>query len=159
MTITHRTLAGLLVWFVVVLNLSVSWLARAQSQTAPAASRGASTPPTPAEAPNFTGRTAVLDASDITSGRRLFEAGARSNWHSHPNGQLILNESGAGLHQVEGGPIERLAPGDTAYVGRGIVHWHGAASEAGLRQVSIGFGGTTKWGAPVSDAEYGGKGK
>ena len=69
-----------------------------------------------------------------------------------PTVQLILNESGSGLHQVRGGPIERLAPGDTAIVGRGIVHWHGAAPEAGLRQVSIGFGGTTNWGAPVTDA-------
>ena len=157
MTITPRILAGTFVWLVVVLNLSVSWLARAQGQTAPAPSRGASTPPTPVEAPNFVGKTAVLDASDISSGRRFFEAGARSNWHSHPNGQLILNESGSGLHQVRGGPIERLAPGDTAIVGRGIVHWHGAAPEAGLRQVSIGFGGTTNWGAPVTEAEYGGR--
>ena len=51
---------------------------------------------------------------NMLSGRRVFEAGARSNWHSHPNGQLILNESGSSdLHQVRGGPIERLAPGDT----------------------------------------------
>ena len=155
MTQQHRLRAAVsgFVWVVLVLNVSVSWLASAQ-QTAPPASRGAAPPPVAAEAPNFVGKTASLDSSDITSGRRLFEAGARSNWHSHPNGQLILNESGSGLHQVQEKPIERLAPGDTAFVGPGIMHWHGAAPDAPLRQVNIGFGGTTKWGDPVPDAVY-----
>src|SRR5688572_1120933 len=148
-----RIVVGGFVWLVLVLNVSVSWLASAQQTAAPGSKPG--TPPAvPAEAPNFVGKTASLDASDITSGRRLFEAGARSNWHSHPNGQLILNESGSGLHQVQGKPIERLAPGDTVYVGPGVMHWHGASPDASLRQVNVGFGGTTKWGGPVADAVY-----
>ena len=149
-----RAAVAVFAWLVLVLNVSVSWLASAQQPAAPGSKAPIAPPPTPAEAPNFVGKTASLDASDITSGRRLFEAGARSNWHSHPNGQLILNESGSGLHQVEGKPLERLAPGDTAYVGPGIMHWHGAAPDAPLRQVNIGFGGTTKWGGPVPDAVY-----
>ena len=128
-------------WFVLVLSVAASWIAYAQ------------------QTPNFVGKTDVLDATDISAGRRFFEAGARSNWHAHPNGQLILNEKGVGLHQIEGKPIVRLAPGDTAYVGPGVVHWHGAAPDAGLTQVNIGFGGTTKWGEPVSDAVYRGSAK
>ena len=145
-------------WLVLVLTVSVAWLASAQ-QTAAPASRGA-TPPSgvPVEAPNFTGKTAVLDATNISGGRRYFEAGARSNWHSHPNGQLILNESGVGLHQVEGKPLTRLAAGESAYVGPGVVHWHGAAPDTGMTQVNIGFGGTTKWGDPVPDGVYRGQG-
>ena len=152
-----RTVVGVFAWLVLVLNVSVTWLASSQ-QTATPASRGAAPPSTvPAEAPNFTGKTATLDASNISAGRRLFEAGARSNWHAHPNGQLILNESGIGLHQVDGKPIERLAPGDSAYVAPGVVHWHGAAPDSSMTQVNIGFGGATKWGDPVSDAAYRGK--
>ncbi len=123
-------------WFALVLSVAASWIAYAQ------------------QTPNFVGKTDVLDATNISTGRRLFEAGARSNWHAHPNGQLILNEKGAGLHQIEGKPIQRLAPGDSVYVGPGIVHWHGAAPDEPLTQVNIGFGGTTKWGDPVSDAAY-----
>ena len=125
-----------LAWFVLVLSVAASWIVRAQQTT------------------NFVGKTETLDATNVSAGRRLFEAGARSNWHAHPNGQLILNEKGVGLHQIEGKPIVRLAPGDTAYVGPGVVHWHGAAPDAALTQLSIGFGGTTKWGDPVPDAVY-----
>jgi quercetin dioxygenase-like cupin family protein len=151
-----RNAVGVFAWLVLVLNVSVTWLASSQQTGAPAA-RGATPTAAPAEAPNFTGKTATLDASNISSGRRLFEPGARSNWHAHPNGQLILNESGFGLHQVQGKPIERLAPGDSAYVGPGVVHWHGAAPDSSMTQVNIGFGGATKWGEPVSDADYRGK--
>ena len=147
-----RNAVGVFAWLVLVLNVSVSWLASAQQD---AAGQGQTAKPAvPAEAPNFVGKTATLDASNISAGRRLFEAGARSNWHAHPNGQLILNESGVGLHQVQGKPITRLAPGDSIYVGPGVVHWHGAAPESPLTQVNVGFGGSTKWGAPVTDAEY-----
>ena len=122
-------------WFALVLSVTASWIAYAQ-QT------------------NFVGKTDALDATHISAGRRLFEPGARSNWHAHANGQLVLNEKGVGLHQIQGKPIQRLAAGDSVYVGPGVVHWHGAAPDAAMTQVSIGFGGTTKWGEPVSDAAY-----
>jgi quercetin dioxygenase-like cupin family protein len=156
MTQSNRTrkIVGAFAWLVLVLNVSVSWLANAQQSAAPGGRGQAAQTAAPAEAPNFVGKTATLDASNISAGRRLFEPGARSNWHAHPNGQLILNESGVGLHQIQGKPITRLAPGDSIYVGPGVVHWHGAAPDSSLRQVNVGFGGSTKWGAPVSDTEY-----
>ena len=123
-------------WFALVLTVTASWIVYAQ------------------QTPNFVGKTESLDATNISTGRRYFEAGARSNWHAHPNGQLILNEKGIGLHQIEGKPIQRLAAGDSVYVGPGVVHWHGAAPDAALTQVNVGFGGATKWGDPVSDAVY-----
>ena len=122
-------------WIALVLSVTASWITYAQQS-------------------NFVGKTDALDAKDISAGRRLFEAGARSNWHSHPTGQLILNEKGVGLHQIQGKPIQRLAAGNSVYVGPGVVHWHGAAPDAAFTQVSIGFGGTTNWGEPVSDAAY-----
>ena len=126
----------MIVWCVLVLSVAASWIAYAQ------------------QSPNFVGKTENLDASNISSSRRYFEAGARSNWHAHLNGQLILNEKGSALHQIEGKPVQRLAAGDSVYVGPGVVHWHGAAPDAPFTQVSIGFGGTTKWGDPVSEAAY-----
>jgi quercetin dioxygenase-like cupin family protein len=149
-----RRLVGVALWLGLVLNVSITWLANAQQQGA-APARGVTA--VPAEAPNFVGKTATLDATNISGGRRLFESGARSNWHSHPNGQLILNESGVGLHQIQGKPITRLARGESIYVGPGVVHWHGAAPDSPLTQVSIGFGGTTSWGAAVTEAEYRGR--
>ena len=127
-------------WFVLVLSVAASWITYAQQSAQPPS--------------NFVGKTESLDATNISAGRRLFEAGARSNWHAHANGQLVLNEKGAGLHQIQGKPIQRLAAGESVYVGPGVVHWHGAAPDAAMTQVSIGFGGTTKWGDPVSDAAY-----
>ena len=123
-------------WFALVLSVAASWIAYAQ------------------QTPNFVGKTDVLDATNISTGRRFFEAGARSNWHAHPNGQLILNEKGVGLHQIEGKPIQRLAPGDSVYVGPGSRPLARRGARRGLTQVNIGFGGTTKWGEPVSDAAY-----
>ena len=155
---TPRTIAAVFLWVVLLLNVSLSWLVRAQGQTPAAPARGA-VAALPAEAPNFVGKTTSLDASDITSGRRLFLAGGRSNWHSHPNGQLILNESGEGLHQIQGQQVERLKAGQSTYVGPNVVHWHGAAAGSPMTQVNIGFGGTTSWFAAVTDAEYAGKTK
>src|SRR5512145_1760589 len=93
-----RTAVGVFGWVVLVLNVSVSWLASAQQDAAQTGRGATRQTAVPAEAPNFVGKTATLDASNISAGRRLFEPGARSNWHAHPNGQLILNESGVGLH-------------------------------------------------------------
>jgi len=128
------------IWLVLVLAVCAALAARAQDT-------------------NFTGKTATLDASKVAAGRRLFEAGARSNWHSHPNGQLIFNESGLGLHQAQGKSLEQLRAGQSTYVGPNVVHWHGAAPDTSFTQLNIGWGGTTQWGAPVSDAEYAGMAK
>ena|SRR5687768_17543916 len=128
------------IWLVLVLAVCAALAGRAQDA-------------------NFTGKSTQLDASKVSAGRRLFEAGARSNWHSHPNGQLVFNESGIGLHQVQGKPIEQLKSGQSAYVGPNVVHWHGAAPDTSFTQLSVGWGGATQWLAPVSDAEYSAKGK
>jgi quercetin dioxygenase-like cupin family protein len=128
------------IWLVLVLGVCGALAARAQDA-------------------NFTGKSTSLDASKVSAGRRLFEAGARSNWHSHPNGQLVFNEAGLGLHQAQGKPMEQLRPGQSTYVGPNIVHWHGAAPDASFTQLSIGWGGSAQWGAPVTDTEYSGKQK
>ena len=110
-------------------------------------------------APRFTGRTEVVDSKDLSMGRRTFEPGARTFWHSHDKGQLLFVEQGRGVVQRRGESMKELKAGDSDYTGPNVVHWHGAAPNDRLLQINIGFGGETKWGEAVTDEEYGGRKK
>ena len=65
----------------------------------------------------FTGRV-YIDTVAAPSESRLsassvhFTPGARTAWHTHPNGQTIYVIEGVGLAQRRGGPIEVIRPGD-----------------------------------------------
>jgi quercetin dioxygenase-like cupin family protein len=41
-----------------------------------------------------------------------FEPGARTAWHTHPLGQVLIVTAGCSLVQREGGPVEEIHPGD-----------------------------------------------
>ena len=62
----------------------------------------------PAE--NFTGKAwhFSLVNNDTTYntlfGNVYFEPGARSNWHIHPAGQILIITDGVGYHQIKGNP-------------------------------------------------------
>jgi quercetin dioxygenase-like cupin family protein len=107
--------------------------------------------------PRFTGKSVVMEGKDLSVARRSFEAGARTFWHSHDNGQLLLVEDGRMRTQKKGGPIKDLGKGESDYTGPKIVHWHGAAPGQALVQINVGFSGETRWMEQVTDAEYGGK--
>jgi quercetin dioxygenase-like cupin family protein len=108
-------------------------------------------------APLFTGKSVVMDGKDLTAARRSFEPGARTYWHSHDNGQLLLVEDGRMRTQKKGGPIKELGKGESEYAGPNVVHWHGAVPGQALVQINVGFSGGTKWMQAVTDAEYNGK--
>jgi quercetin dioxygenase-like cupin family protein len=105
----------------------------------------------------FTGKTTVMDGKDLSAARRRFEAGARTAWHSHDKGQLLLVEEGRMRTQKKGGAVRELGVGDSDYAGPNVVHWHGAAAAQPLVQINVGFGGETKWMDKVTDAEYRGR--
>jgi quercetin dioxygenase-like cupin family protein len=107
--------------------------------------------------PRFTGKTDTMDAKDLTIGRRSFEPGARSAWHSHDKGQLIYVEQGRARIQKKGQPMKELAVGDSDYTGPNVAHWHGAAPNERLVQVAVGFGGDIKWLEKTTDDEYNGR--
>jgi quercetin dioxygenase-like cupin family protein len=107
--------------------------------------------------PHFTGKSIVMDGKDLSAARRSFEAGARSAWHSHDNGQLLMVEDGRMRTQKKGGPIKELGKGESDYTGPKVVHWHGAVPGQALIQINVGFGGETRWMERVTDAEYDGK--
>jgi len=107
--------------------------------------------------PLFTGKSAVMDGKDLSAARRSFEPGARTYWHSHDRGQLLLVEDGRMRTQKKGGPMKELGKGESDYAGPNVMHWHGAAPGQSLVQINVGFGGDTKWMAEVTDAEYNGR--
>ena len=107
--------------------------------------------------PRFTGKSVAMEGKDRSAARRSFEPGARTFWHSHDNGQLLLVEDGRMRTQKKGGPIKELGKGESDYTGPNVVHWHGATAGQTLIQINVGFGGGTKWLEQVTDAEYNGK--
>lgn len=99
------------------------------------------------------------DSSDIRALRLRFEAGARSNWHSHAGWQIIAAEEGSGRTQVRGKAIVELHPGSPPnYTAPGVVHWHGAAPDEHVVQLTfMGGASGADWFEPVSDTDYRGQ--
>jgi quercetin dioxygenase-like cupin family protein len=138
---------ALVLWLVLVLAASTRWVGQAQ-QTPPGG-----------DDPRFTGKSTVMDGKDLSAARRHFDAGARSAWHSHDRGQLLLVEEGRMRTQKRGQAIKELGVGESDYTAPNVVHWHGAVPGQPLVQINVGFGGDTKWLEKVTDAEYGGQKK
>ena len=84
--------------------------------------------------------------------RYTFDPGARTNWHSHAGGQVIIVEQGR-LRVQERGRQAASSTRATRLAAAGIVHLHGARPEAPLTQVAISFGMTT-WLEKVTDEQY-----
>ena len=101
------------------------------------------------------------DSSDMRALRLRFEAGVRSNWHSHAGWQILAAEEGRGRTQERGGEIIELVPGGSpVFAPAGLVHWHGASPDEYVVQLTIlggGEGGPTSWFGPVSEEEYRGQ--
>ena len=107
-----------------------------------------------AQQSNFAGGTpSQLDAKAIRTLRLKFPAGSRSNWHSHASGQLLMVEEGKGRTQERNGPLLEMTPGTPWFTRAGVEHWHGAAPDVDLVQLTI-YEGDVKWLEPVSDAVY-----
>ena len=86
-----------------------------------------------------------------------FEPGARTAWHTHPLGQLLIVTAGAGRVQREGGPVEQIRPGDLVWFEPGEKHWHGAAPDAAMTHIAIAEaldGRTVEWLEKVTDEQY-----
>ena len=86
-----------------------------------------------------------------------FEAGARTNWHKHSGGQILLVTAGEGRYQEEGKEIQILKPGDVVKIPLNVKHWHGAAPNSMFAHVSIETNipnNDTTWLEPVSEQEY-----
>jgi len=113
----------------------------------------------------FTGVVYIDAVAAPSTGSRLsassvhFTPGARTAWHTHPNGQTIYVTEGIGLCQRRGGPVEVIRPGDRVFFEPGEEHWHGATSNRFMTHLAMlevdENGNNATWGAHVTDEEYG----
>jgi quercetin dioxygenase-like cupin family protein len=114
-------------------------------------------------AENFTGKAwnIGLVANDTVYntvvGNVYFEPGARSNWHVHPSGQVLIITDGEGYHQIKDQPKQLIKKGDIVKCPPNVIHWHGASPNTGMQQIYIlpkTERGIVKWLQPVTNEEY-----
>ncbi len=126
--------------------------------------RNASQPSRQGPAEHFTGSVRVdtlfqaLAPARASSSLVTFEPGARTSWHTHPLGQVLIVTSGTGRVQAWGEPVEEIHQGDVVWIPPGQKHWHGAAPNGSMAHIAIVEelnGKTVDWMEKVSDAQYG----
>lgn len=114
-------------------------------------------------AENFTGNawnTGLVENDSIYNtlvGNVYFEPGARSNWHRHPSGQILIITDGVGYHQIKGQPRQTIRKGDVIKCPANVEHWHGASPDTGMQQLYIlpkTEKGIVTWLQKVTDEEY-----
>jgi quercetin dioxygenase-like cupin family protein len=111
---------------------------------------------------NFTGTAylQMLIAADSLNptavGNVTFEPGARSKWHLHPAGQILLAVDGVGYYQEKGQPKKILRKGDAVKCPPNVPHWHGASPDTAFVQLAItnNHKGATVWMDVVTDSVY-----
>lgn len=120
--------------------------------------------PAAAPADRFTGRVTVSSPFGMFEGSRLdgatvsFAPSARTNWHSHPGGQLLVATEGEGRLGTADGAVRTLRVGDVVWTPPDVMHWHGAAPATGMTHVAASEavpGRDVEWGKPVTDSQYG----
>jgi quercetin dioxygenase-like cupin family protein len=114
-------------------------------------------------AANFTGvvyvTSLVKDDPTFTcnAGSVSFEPGARTYWHAHPAGQILMVTDGTGYYQEVGQPVRLLHKGDVVQCQPGVKHWHGASPKLPMTHIAIVTNtekGVVTWLQPVTDKEY-----
>lgn len=112
---------------------------------------------------HFTGNALVKmvsskDSSKLSSGVVTFEAGARTAWHVHPNGQMLIILEGKGWTQQWGEPVIEFEKGDIVWIPAGEKHWHGAAADSSMSHLAIApedeNQNSTEWFEKVSNEQY-----
>ncbi len=101
----------------------------------------------------------LLDKEDYNTimGIVSFEAGARTNWHTHTNGQILIVLEGVGYYQEKGKPIEIIQSGDVIQIPVNVEHWHGASHKNAMRHFAIipdSATDKTEWLQAVTEDEY-----
>ena len=101
----------------------------------------------------------LMDADSLNPtsvGNVTFEPGARTKWHMHPGGQILLVMDGVGYYQEKGQAKKLLRKGDVIKCPTNVPHWHGASADTAFVQVAITNRhlGETVWLQDVTDDEY-----
>jgi quercetin dioxygenase-like cupin family protein len=126
--------------------------------------RNGSQPSNKGPAETFTGAVrvdplfAAQDPSRASGGSVTFEPGARSAWHTHPRGQILIVTAGSGWVQRWDGSRQDMKPGDVVWIPPGVKHWHGATATTAVTHFAIQEhedGKVVDWLEKVSDEQYG----
>lgn len=113
---------------------------------------------------NFTGVVEITplvkgeEPSCLACAQVAFNPGARSAWHTHPRGQLLIVTKGIGLIQQWGGQIQMIQQGDVIWTPPQVKHWHGATPTSTMTHTAIQEslnGVVVEWLEKVTDEEYG----
>lgn len=125
--------------------------------------RNGSQQPNKGPAEHFTGSAQVEplfpahDSSRVSGGKVTFEPGARSGWHKHPLGQILIVTDGTGWIQQWGGPVEEIRKGDVVWIPARVKHWHGATPNTAMTHIAIQEqlnGIAVEWMEKVTDEQY-----
>jgi quercetin dioxygenase-like cupin family protein len=96
--------------------------------------------------------------SGLTVGLVRFTPGARTNWHRHVNGQLLVGTDGVGLVGTRDGHTVTLRAGESVWTPAGEEHFHGGTADTMMCHYAIldasGDGEATTWLEPVSNEQY-----
>lgn len=95
--------------------------------------------------------------NEFSIGSVTFEPKARTNWHTHPKGQILIVTEGNGFYQEKGKPAQAIKKGDVINIPEDIEHWHGASADSKMIHIAVtNFKGEqqVKWLQPVSEEEY-----
>jgi quercetin dioxygenase-like cupin family protein len=102
---------------------------------------------------------AQIGSPPVMVNRAHFAPGARTCWHEHARGQLLIVEQGVALVQEFDGPVTAVGAGQTIVCDPGVRHWHGAAPHSTMTQFAVtpatADGEYAVWGDQVTDEEYG----
>lgn len=99
----------------------------------------------------------ATEPSRAGCGLVTFEPGARSAWHTHPLGQILIVTCGAGWTQCWGGPKQIIRAGDVVWCPPGTKHWHGATATTAMSHIAVTEmlnGKAVEWLETVSDEQY-----
>lgn len=94
---------------------------------------------------------------NIQMGSVTFETGARTNWHYHPSGQILIITDGVAYYQEKGKPKQILTRGQVVKCAPGVMHWHGATRAGSMTHTALSSNlekGGVVWLQKVTDEEY-----
>jgi quercetin dioxygenase-like cupin family protein len=95
--------------------------------------------------------------NDFSTGSVTFEPNARTNWHTHPRGQVLLVIEGSGYYQEKGKAAQVIKKGDVVNIPENTEHWHGASASSKMVHIAItNYKDDVQvtWLQPVTDEEY-----
>lgn len=112
---------------------------------------------------HFTGSVRVQSLFDAkeparsSGGQVTFQPGARSAWHTHPLGQVLIVTDGVGWVQQWGGPVQVIRKGDVVWIPAGVKNWHGATPTTTMTHIAFQEqldGRVVDWLEKVTDEQY-----